>query len=70
MDEGPLEHQIQDRAYHMWLSEGCPDGRDRIHWLRAEAELRDTIAAKPTACLTGFHEPPSLSSARQVHELS
>jgi Protein of unknown function (DUF2934) len=30
---------ISDRAYHIWESEGCPDGHALEHWLRAEREV-------------------------------
>lgn len=30
---------IQERAYQIWLREGCPDGRDREHWRQAEEEV-------------------------------
>jgi hypothetical protein len=58
MSDESLEQQIQQRAYEIWLSEGCPLGRDRIHWLRAEAEFRERMASR-TASLTGFHERPA-----------
>ena len=33
-------HQrIQERAYQIWLREGCPHGRDLDHWNRAEQEV-------------------------------
>jgi hypothetical protein len=32
--------RIRERAYQIWEIEGRPDGRDREHWLRAEAECR------------------------------
>ena len=31
--------RIQERAYAIWLAEGCPHGRDVDHWLQAEQEL-------------------------------
>lgn len=31
--------RIQQRAYHLWLEEGQPHGRDEEHWHRAEREL-------------------------------
>lgn len=34
-----LEERIRQRAYEIWEQEGRPDGRDREHWLRAEAEI-------------------------------
>jgi hypothetical protein len=30
---------IQERAYQIWQEEGCPEGREQEHWLRAEAEI-------------------------------
>jgi hypothetical protein len=31
--------RIQERAYALWLEEGCAHGRAHEHWLRAEREL-------------------------------
>ncbi|NLF25405.1 MAG: DUF2934 domain-containing protein [Deltaproteobacteria bacterium] len=31
--------QIALRAWEIWQAEGCPQGREIEHWLRAEAEL-------------------------------
>jgi hypothetical protein len=59
MTEETLAAQIQLRAYEIWLSEGCPPGRDRIHWVRAEAEFREKLATKSASCLTGLHEKPA-----------
>ena len=56
-DEGLLE-QIQRRAYELWLSEGCPPGRDGIHWVRAEAEFREKLAARNASAFTGLRAPP------------
>lgn len=33
------EQQVRERAYAIWEQEGRPDGEDREHWLRAEAEI-------------------------------
>ena len=30
---------VAQRAYLIYLAEGCPDGRHLDHWLRAESEL-------------------------------
>ena len=37
--ETDLRQRIRERAYAIWLAEGCPDGRDGDHWLRAEREV-------------------------------
>jgi hypothetical protein len=41
--------EIARRAYQIWQSEGCPDGRSTEHWLRAEAALRDGNSAPASA---------------------
>ena len=52
---------IAVRAYHIWESEGCPDGRDLDHWVQAESEL--AVAASPKA---PAEDPPSqAASTRQ-----
>jgi hypothetical protein len=55
-----LMQQIKRRAYEIWIGEGCPHGRDHIHWLRAEAECREQLAAEHAAgiCRGGLHEKP------------
>jgi Protein of unknown function (DUF2934) len=58
-----LDHvldQIRTRAYEIWLSEGCPCGRDNIHWVRAEAEFREKLVAARSlgGCKGGLHESP------------
>jgi len=30
---------IAERAYAIWIQQGCPDGQDEVHWRQAEAEL-------------------------------
>ena len=31
------DEEIRQAAYKLWQEEGCPDGYDVQHWLRAEA---------------------------------
>jgi hypothetical protein len=35
---------IANRAYHLWMSLGCPQGRDLELWLQAEREIVDSEA--------------------------
>jgi len=37
--EGTVNQLVRDRAYHLWLEAGSPDGRDQEHWLAAEQEI-------------------------------
>jgi hypothetical protein len=40
-DPGHLEARIQKRAYEMWESEGCPDGKADMYWHRAKELIED-----------------------------
>jgi hypothetical protein len=37
-----LEQVIRERAYHLWIADGCGDGNADAHWLSAQ---RDVLAA-------------------------
>jgi hypothetical protein len=59
-----LEEAIRERAYHLWVADGQPDGRAQIYWLNAQREIladrvespvreasaapSDAVAAKPS----------------------
>jgi len=34
-----VEQRIRNRAYAIWLEQGCPDGCDGDHWLQAERDV-------------------------------
>jgi len=34
-----LEQAIRERAYHMWVADGCRDGAADAYWLSAQREL-------------------------------
>lgn len=65
MIDPTLMARIRKRAYEIWEDEGRPQGRDRIHWLRAEAEFREVLCggrpANPPAQpkLRKASKPPS-----------
>ncbi len=35
----PTDDQIRERAYHLWLSSGRPDGHADANWSQARSEL-------------------------------
>ena len=39
MAEAELKRRIRDRAFHIWLDEGRPQGRHIEHWQQAEKEI-------------------------------
>ncbi len=45
-----LEQRIRERAYHLWVADGCRDGEADSHWLTAERDvLAELAAAMPAA---------------------
>ena len=60
--------KIRQRAYELWEDEGRPEGRDRIHWLRAEAEFRESLCTshpvKATKLKPQKSSKPSSRAAR------
>ena len=55
--------KIRQRAYELWEDEGRPEGRDRIHWLRAEAEFRESLCSGRPVKPSAKPKPPKTKSA-------
>lgn len=53
-DQGTLSDwtfEIREAAYRIWQAEGCPEGCDVDHWLRAEREVALLGAEAATAAV-------------------
>jgi len=55
------EERIRERAHAIWIEEGCPEGRDQEHWLRAEQEMAAVPAKAPVK--KGASRKPSVKAA-------
>jgi Protein of unknown function (DUF2934) len=40
----PGREEIAARAHALWEEDGCPNGHDQEHWLKAERELQSVGA--------------------------
>lgn len=40
--ETERDDEIRQLAYQIWQEEGCPDGREVQHWLKAQVLWEDT----------------------------
>jgi hypothetical protein len=40
-----LEEAIRERAYHLWIADGQPDGQADLYWLNAQREILTTSLA-------------------------
>jgi hypothetical protein len=38
-EERDMEERIRERAFHIWIQEGRPEGRDKEHWELAKAQI-------------------------------
>ncbi len=49
-DHDDTHRRIAQRAHEIWMQEGCPDGKQTEHWVRAESEVANPaplVAAEP-----------------------
>jgi hypothetical protein len=37
-----LDEAIRERAYHLWIADGQPEGQADIYWLNAQREILTT----------------------------
>ena len=46
-----FDQRVRERAYRLWVEEGCPEGRSDVHWDRARElvaiEDNHKLATKP-----------------------
>jgi hypothetical protein len=42
-----LEEAIRERAYHLWITDGQPEGQADIYWLNAQREILTTSVESP-----------------------
>jgi hypothetical protein len=49
-----LEEAIRERAYHLWLADGQPEGKADIYWLNAQHELLITSVESAANTAAGF----------------
>lgn len=42
-----LEEVIRERAYHLWIADGRPDGNSDAYWLNAQREILTTSLDSP-----------------------
>ncbi len=65
-----LEEAIRERAYHLWIADGQPEGKEDVYWLSAQREILTTSLegsseTPATAHMVSWQKPPSRKS-RQI----
>jgi Protein of unknown function (DUF2934) len=61
-----LEEAIRERAYHLWVADGRPDGNADTYWLSAQREILSTSLDCSVAQVaeSGVTEPAKKTKAR------
>ena len=66
-----LEEAIRERAYHLWIADGQPEGQADMYWLNAQREILTTsvegsggIAAAAAPIDTGLVATKSAKQAK------
>jgi hypothetical protein len=54
-----LEDAIRERAYHLWIADGQPEGNADLYWTSAQREIR-------TTSLEGSSETPATAHVDPV----
>ncbi len=39
MIQQDFDEAVRRRAYEIWMREGCPSGREHVHWAQAAEEI-------------------------------
>ena len=61
-----LEQAIRERAYHLWVDSGCPDGSAEEHWIAAQREVLS--AAHGTFTTVSVTEPDAPKKSAKQRE--
>ena len=59
------DEEIRQAAYKLWQEEGCPDGYDVQHWLKAEAILVEEKGPRNRPDLRNRSKQPKSLKARK-----
>jgi hypothetical protein len=57
-----LEEAIRERAYHLWIADGSPEGKPDVYWLNAQQQILAASIGSPTAAV----DPVATKPARRA----
>jgi hypothetical protein len=59
-----IEQAIRERAYHLWIEDGCRDGHAATHWLAAQRDILS--AAFGNLDVTASKQPEPVAKPKQA----
>jgi hypothetical protein len=57
-----LEQAIRERAYHLWIADGRPDGNADVYWLSAQREILTTSLSSTETAASSSKRPVSATT--------
>ena len=61
-----LEEAIRERAYHLWIADGRPEGQADIYWLIAQREILTTSVESSGRTAPAAHTDTGLVATKSV----
>jgi len=56
------EEAIRERAYHLWIADGQPEGKAKFYWLSAQGEVLARSPEESEYPATGHTDPVSAAT--------
>ena len=60
-----IEQAIRERAYHLWIEEGCQDGHAETHWLAAQRHVLNASFAESDR-VPASKQPETVAKPKQA----
>ena len=57
-----LEQAIRERAYHLWVADGRPEGNADVYWLSAQREILTTSLSSTETAASSSKRPVSATT--------
>ena len=61
-----LEEAIRERAYHLWIADGQPEGNADVYWLSAQREILTTSLEGSCETAAAAHLDSASATTRLV----
>ncbi len=61
-----LEEAIRERAYHLWIADGQPEGQADLYWLNAQREMLATSVESSASSAAVATQPAKKTKAART----
>jgi hypothetical protein len=65
-----MEEAIRERAYHLWIADGQPDGKADAYWLSAQREILTTSLEGSCETAATAHLDSAAATTKLIKKVS